>query len=88
MKISGNTSAYGGGIYFFGCSEEDQLDIEKDSVLSENSAEENGGGLCLVSKKGASVTLNECCISSNKVNGMGGGISLTNFSSKRSVRLH
>ena len=87
VKISGNTSAYGGGIYFFGCSEEDQLDIEKDSVLSENSAEENGGGLCLVSKKGASVTLNECCISSNKANGMGGGISLTNFSSKRSVRL-
>ena len=87
VRISGNASAYGGGIYFFGCSEEDQLDIEKDSVLSENSAKENGGGLCLVSQTGASVTVNECSISKNKADGQGGGISLTNRSSKKSVRL-
>lgn len=87
VNISRNTSAYGGGIYFFGCSEEDQLDIEKDSVLSENSTKEDGGGICLVSKKGASVTVNECTISNNKADGQGGGISLTNCSSKKSVRL-
>ena len=78
----------GGGIYFFGCSEEDQLDIEKDSVLSENSAKENGGGLCLVSQTGASVTVNECSISKNKADGQGGGISLTNRSSKNLSAWH
>ncbi|MBS7008756.1 hypothetical protein [Anaerostipes sp.] len=85
--ISKNTAAYGGGIFFHGANEEDQLDIQDGAVICDNSAGENGGGLCLASRTGASVTLTQSSVSKNKAGGQGGGLFFSNSSADAPVRL-
>ncbi|WP_137327260.1 hypothetical protein [Anaerostipes rhamnosivorans] len=87
VRISKNSASYGGGIFFHASNDEDQLDILDGAIFHENSAQENGGGLCLVSDTGASVTLSTSSVCKNNSGRKGGGLFFRNTSVDAPIRL-
>lgn len=86
VEITGNKASYGAGIYYFGANDGDQLDFHHCRICK-NSALEDGGGLCIFSRSGASVTVAHSMICDNKSGNDGGGIFLGNLKPGSPARL-
>lgn len=87
VSITDNKASYGGGIFYRGSNDGDQLDLLDGCHLCRNSASEDGGALCLSSDYGASVTVAGGFISDNSAGNNGGGIFLKNHGEGLPARL-
>lgn len=74
--ITANTAHHGGGIYFYSSNEEDLLDISMDAALTRNTADNNGGAICMAAVfVPARITLDNTSILENQA-GTGGALYL------------
>lgn len=72
VLISENEALHGAGIYFYASDANDRLAITENTVISQNTASQNGGGICLV--PGILTILDNAELSSNSAGKYGGRI--------------